>query len=208
MLMAAFGNVCGNLPALRAVLDAVDKAGIHTIVNAGDSVVGGSHPNDVVDLLRERAIPSVQGTWDRRAVRFVRKRATLARRLPPAEFDALERTYDALHCEELEFLRGLPQQRVLTIEGLCVFLCHGAPGRPSDPLPEDADRVKLRRAREAANADIIVCGGAPAPSARTVDQALFVWPGPAADPQGQEAGYAVINTDSEPWQAQFLHVRY
>lgn len=208
MLMAAFGDVCGSLPALRAVLDAVDEAGIHTIVNAGNSVAGGPQPNEVIGLLRERAIPSVQGIWDRRTVRFVRKRATLARRLSATEFDVLERTYDALHCEELEFLRGLPQQRVLEIEGLRVFLCHGAPGSPSDPLPQEADPIKLRRAREAANADIIICGGAPTPGARTVDRALFVWPGPAAGHHSQEATYAVINTETEPWQAQFLHAPY
>ena len=208
MLMAAFGDVCGSLPALRAVLSAVDEAGIHTIVNVGDSVVGGPHPNEVIGLLRERAIPSVQGTWDRRAVRFVRKGATFARRLSATEFDALDRTYDALHCEALEFLRGLPQQRVLEIEGLRVFLCHGAPGSPSDPLPLEADPSKLRRAREAANADIIICGGGPAPGARTVDRALFVWPGPAAGHDSRGAAYAVVNTETEPWQAQFLHAPY
>ena len=208
MLMAAFGDVCGSLPALRAVLNAVDEAGIHTIVNVGDSVVGGPEPNEVIGLLRERGIASVQGIWDRRTVRFVRKGATLARRLSATEFDALKRTYDALHCDALEFLRGLPQQRVLEIEGLRVFLCHGAPGSRWDILPEDADPMKLQRAREAANADIVISGGAPTPYARTVDQALFVWPGPAAGHDSQEATYAVINTESDPWQAQFRQVPY
>ena len=208
MLMAAFGDVCGSLPALRAVLDAVDEAGIHTIVNVGDRVVGGPQPNEVIGLLRERGIASVQGIWDRRTVRFVRKRATLARRLSATEFDALERTYDALHCEALEFLRGLPQQRVLEIEGLRVFLCHGAPGSPSDILPEDAGPMKLQRAREAANADIIICGGARTPCARTIDDALFVFPGPAAVPGSQEATYAVINTETEPWLAEFRQAPY
>jgi len=207
MLMAVFSGVSGDLPALRAVLDAVDEEGIHTVLNAGDSVVGGTQPNEVIALLRARRIPSVQGAWDRRAVRFVRKRAALEGRLSAPEFQTLQQTYEALHSENLEFLRGLSPQCTLTIEGLRVFLGCGVPGRPSEIVREEDSAMKLQRAREFANAEIIICGGGTRPFARMVDGALFVCPG-AAGGRGGSAAYAVVDTESEPWRAEFRQVPY
>ena len=65
MIFAAFGGVRGNLSALEAILAAVDAEGIQTLVNTGDCVVGGPAPNEVIELLRLRRIPTVQGQSDR-----------------------------------------------------------------------------------------------------------------------------------------------
>lgn len=59
-------NIQGNLSALRAVLDAIDARPerIDRIVSAGDAIGLGPHPNEVLDLLRERNIETVRGNYD------------------------------------------------------------------------------------------------------------------------------------------------
>lgn len=208
MFIAAFGDVHGNLPALGAVLTAIDDAGIQTILNTGDCVGGYPWPNEVIDLLRTRRIPTVQGEMDRRTVHFLRKRETLRRKWSQAEFEAMRETYEALRADNLEFLRELPHQRTFILEGLHLLLCHGMPNSPSGALSEDDSEDRFRRLREAANADIIVCGRTHIPFARMVDATLFVNPGAVGVPtdDARLAHYAIIDTETDPWAAHFHDV--
>lgn len=210
MLMAVCGDIHGNLPAFEAVLEAIDEVGIRTLVCTGDCVVGYPWPNEVIDLLRERRIPCVQGAWDRRAVSFHRKQGQLRGKYSELELDALRWTYENTSSDNLEYLRELPRQRMLTIDGIGVFLCHGTPHGPNDDLREDLDIGKFLRLRETANTEIILCGRTHKPFSRIVEGALFANPGAVGvtseDPP--HASYAVIDTETEPWQAHFHKVRY
>jgi len=209
MLMAALGDIHGNLPALEAVLAEIDDAGILTILNTGDCVVGGASPSEVVDVIRARQIPTVQGLMDRRAAGFLRKRATL-RAKHPADFEAIAWTYERLRSDNIEFLSGLPKTVSLTIEGLAMVLCHGAPSGPGDVLRETDALERFRRQRERANARIVVCGQTHEAFARWVDDTLFVNPG-AVGVSGEEdarASYALIDTEESPWRASFRRVAY
>lgn len=109
MILGAFGDVRGNISALEKVLSSFDEEGIQTLVNTGDCVCGHSSPNEVIALLRSRNIVGVQGLWDRRVVRFQRKRETLRRTLNEKDFELLEEAYAAVSSENLEYLRSLPK---------------------------------------------------------------------------------------------------
>lgn len=211
MLMAVIGDIHGNLPALQAVLEPIDAAGIQTILCTGDSVVGYPWPNEVVDLLRERGIPSVQGEMDRLAGAFLRKGRSLEEKWLPAHFAALRWTYENMTSLNIEFLRELPRQRTVTLEGIDVFLCHGSPGGgPGDGLREDQDDQHFLRQREAANAPIVACGRTHRPFHRWALDTLFVNPGSVGIPpdEGPRASCALVNTETEPWTAEIQWVEY
>jgi len=210
MLLAALGDIHGNLPAFDAVLGAIDDMGIQTIVNTGDCVAGHSWPNEVIDRLRSRAIHSVQGEMDRLAVRFVRKHDTLKKRCPAKEFEDLRWTYEHTRSDNLEFLRALPAQRTLKVEGETIYLCHGIGPRQLDALHESDDACRFRRLREIACADMIIAGRTHASFARWVDDTLFVNPGAVGAPvgEGAEACFAAIDTETEPWETRFHSVAY
>ena len=61
MKQAVISCLHANLPAVQAVLNDIDRQGIDTITCLGDLVGYGPHPNEVVDLIRERGIASCQG---------------------------------------------------------------------------------------------------------------------------------------------------
>lgn len=210
MYMAAIGDIHGNLPAFQAVLGEIDEAGIQTIVNTGDAVSGYPWPNEVVDLLRERSIASVQGEHDRRVVYFLRKEQTLRRKLAEAEFEALRQAHEAIHSQNLEFLRNLPRRQDLHVEGIDICVCHGTPTSQADRLEGSLPDWKFRRVRELTNAQLIVCGATHRGFSRTVDGALFVNPGAVGVGRGgaRLATYAVIDTETEPWEAHMREVAY
>ena len=210
MLMATFGDIHGNLPALEAVLDAIDDAGIQTMACLGDCVGGHPFPNEVIALLRKRNIPTVQGEWDRSSARFLRMRTTLERTCSAEELEALGQAHAAVHSHNIERLAALPRRRVLTVDGIEVYVCHGSPQGQTDGLTSDGDVSRFRRSRETANTPIVVCGHTHQAFARRVDGTLFVNPGAVSEPFGHAsvACYALVDTEREPWSAHFHHVQY
>lgn len=211
MLMAAFGGISGNFPALEAVLSEIDRAGIQTIVNTGNAVVGFPWPNEVVQQLESRRIRSVQGELDRLTVRARRKGESLKARIDPALLEATEWTHRYTFSRHLEYLGTLPKKSVFTVEGLSVCLCHGTPSSQSERLyPDDEDEARYKRQREYANVHIVIVGGGRQPFWRLVDGTLFVNPGCAGLWAGEKptACYATISTEGSPWAVQFQYVPY
>ena len=64
MSTAVISCLHANLAATEAVLTDIDRQGIDQIICLGDLVGYGPQPNEVVELIRQRQIPSCQGCWD------------------------------------------------------------------------------------------------------------------------------------------------
>ena len=207
MLFAAIGAINGNWPALEAVLHAIGEEGIQTIVNTGNSAVGQAWPNEVIQGLRSRNIPSVQGQEDRLALRVNRKANSLQSRLDPDRFQALKFTYDTCKSENLEYLRTLPRTLTLSVDGIGIAVFHGTWTSQGEGLVADESDTRFRRQREVCPEPILICGSTLVPFARTVDGTLFVNPGSVGANPGR-AHYALVSTEKEPWSAEFRSVDY
>ena len=64
MAHAVISCLHANLAAFEAVLEDIDQQGIDSITCLGDLVGYGPQPNEVVELIRQRGIPTCQGCWD------------------------------------------------------------------------------------------------------------------------------------------------
>jgi len=62
--IAVISDIHGNLDALQAVLADIDQLGIERIFCLGDNIGYGPEPEQVIDLLEQRAIPSVIGNHE------------------------------------------------------------------------------------------------------------------------------------------------
>lgn len=210
MILGAFGHIQGNWPALQAVLGELDAEGIQTLVNTGDSVGDYPWPNEVIQGLIERNIPSVQGELDRLVVRIRRKKNALEAKISRGELEKLMATHDACTSRHIEFLRDLPKKRTLLVDGIRIAVCHGtwtSQARPLEPSDED---VFFQRQREYVPADIFVSGKSHEAFSRFVDSTLFVNPGCIGHAESEEAiaHYAIISTEQEPWSVEFRNVAY
>jgi len=204
MIFSVIGDIRGDLKALHAVLDHVENAGIQVILHAGNAVVGGPDGDAVIDRLRRAGVHCVLGAEDKLAVRFSRKREALRKRLEPELFTALEAAHARLGSGNLEFLAHLHASRHVEIDNMSIYVCADADSRRSGP---DLPPARLRRLREQALADVILCGGAAEPFTTTVDGTLIVFPGPLHAGPGL-ARYALVDTDGPSMAATFPEVSF
>ncbi|MBF0482233.1 MAG: metallophosphoesterase family protein [Desulfovibrionaceae bacterium] len=118
--MAVLSDIHGNIEALRAVFVDIDALGVTDAVSLGDNVGYGPRPEEVVALLRERAVPSVMGNHE--------AGLSFASRLSwfnPTARKALDITRSLVSADTLAYLAGLPDH--LAANGL--RFVHGAPPR-------------------------------------------------------------------------------
>jgi len=62
--IAFISDIHSNLEALNAVLEDIEKRNIDEVYCVGDLVGYGPNPNEVVEIIRERKIPTVMGNYD------------------------------------------------------------------------------------------------------------------------------------------------
>jgi predicted phosphodiesterase len=200
MIFAAIGNINGHETALNKTLKAIEETGILTILHTGNAVVGAQGGNAIMTLLTDYSVTCVQGDLDRLAVRYSRKQQSLEKKLDEPLLKCLRWTHENLSSQNLEVLRDWRKSRVMELEKLNVFLCHGSPGNRREVLTAETPLVKLERQREIAQADIIVCGGSNEPFSRDVEGTLFVSPGSLVMADGT-VQWALIDTEGKTWKA-------
>lgn len=170
------GDIHANLPALRAVLDDVERIGADVLYCVGDVVGRGPHPNEVVDELRRLGIPTVQGNWDE-AVGMDREQTGAA--WPSGEAEAagnasMRWSAEAMSEENRAWLRQLPASLRVTLAGRSALFFHGSPLRENEYLWADRpSRVFARIASDEAD-DILCFGHTHEAWHRVVGQAHFV----------------------------------
>ena len=206
MFFAAIGDIRGNFFAFEAVLHAIDEAGIQVVMQTGNLVAGGENGARVVAQVRDAGLSCVQGGEDRDVIRVERKAATLEKRYGARDFAALQRAYNALPGDAIEWLGKLKRTRTDTLDGLKIVLCHGAPSTANLKLGPDTPVERLLREREIDAPDIVVSGGGEA-FTQQVGSTFFVGVGPLAAGDGQ-AAYTLIDTESKPWRARECLVQY
>lgn len=59
-----FGDIHGNLPVLEAVFQNMETRDLSNLHCLGDLVGYGTFPNEVVEAIRARSIPTLMGNYD------------------------------------------------------------------------------------------------------------------------------------------------
>ncbi len=201
MFFAEIGDIESNFSGLETILTTLDAAGIHRILHTGNTCTAPAEAHACLALLRRRTVCCVQGSKDKRVCRTSR-----LRKRDVTESWATD-TYAALSSDDIEYLARLPRTCRFTEDGVRILLCHGGINSPSLVLSADTSRDALLRQREIADADIVVCGGAPVPFTRHVDGVFFVCPG-LLTCSGNRARYLLVNTETTPWSAESVYCGY
>lgn len=170
MKLAIFSDVHANLPALEAVLEAIDVRQPDAVYCLGDLVGYAPWPNEVVECVRSRRIPTLAGNYDVGvglnsdecgcAYKTDEERARGA--------ESIAYTNQTVTDEVRAYLRGLPRFLRVTFGGgkdpldikstYDVLMVHGSPRRVNEYLFEDRPDASLLRLMGAANADVMLFG--------------------------------------------------
>ncbi|MBC7231866.1 MAG: metallophosphoesterase family protein [Chloroflexi bacterium] len=201
MKIVTFSDIHGNLHALQAVLADIDRQEPDQVYCLGDLVGYGAHPNEVIDLIRTRQIPTIMGNYDD-GVGFDKDDCGCAytdeemRRLGDLSL-AWSRAH--VTAENKAFLRSLLPNVRLEVHSKRVLLVHGSPRRINEYLYEDRAPASLARIAAMANADILVFGHTHLPYVKEVEGVLFVNDGSVGKPKDGDprAAYAILEIGEE-----------
>ncbi len=151
MRTGVLSDVHANLPALQAVLGALERRGVDELLVAGDLVGYGGWPNECVTVLAEAGARCVLGNHD----------LFVLDRLPPARFPAVAREAAELHRSLLSAdVRSHLESLPTVLRTGRVLMAHGSLDSPEEYVVREPRALELlaRLPREAPGADTLVLG--------------------------------------------------
>lgn len=210
MRVAVLGDVHANLPALEAVLAHAWRQGASKILNVGDFVGYGPHPQQVVDRLREVQALSVIGNYDRKVLKVPQKRQKWKKTKRKEKLLAFEWAYEHLSDEARAYLASLPEQRVVDLAGRRLTMVHGSPESISEHLLPDTPQARLEALAAQAGPDIVVCGHSHQAFVRQARDVLFINTGSVgrSDDGDSRACYAILDLGNDRAMVQHFRVDY
>ena len=183
--IAIFGDLHGNSAATEAVLADIDAATPDAIYCLGDLVGYGACPNETIDLVRGRGIPTIMGNYDD-GVGFDRDDCGCAYKDKDEETrgqQSLFWTRRVTTEDRKAYLRTLLPEIRFEAAGRRFRLVHGSPRRRNEYLFADRDARSLERIAAMADADVLVFGHTHMPWVREIGDVLFVNAGSAGKPK-------------------------
>ena len=189
MRVAVVSDVHGNLPALEAVLEDVEREGVDVIVSGGD-VSAGPMPAPCIDALRELGdrVVWVQGNADRPEA------------APPQYAALTEWVTEQIGPERRSFVTAGALVVRLTVDGLGpVLFCHGSPRSDEEILTKVSPEERVAAAAEGVEEQVIVHGHTHVQYDRQIAGRRLVCAGSVGAPyEGRPGAYwALLGPDVE-----------
>jgi putative phosphoesterase len=161
MRIAIVSDVHGNLPALEAVLADLEEVRPGAVVHGGDLALGGPHPVEVVDRIRELGWPGVLGNTDV----VLADEQTVPEPARGFVAEAAARTREMLGEERAAWLTRQPMEW----RGEGVALVHAVPGDCWMVVDADASDERLRQTYGPLGAPVAVYAHIHHPHVRRMD---------------------------------------
>ena len=164
MTIALFSDIHANLPALEAFFSDLDSRQTDAVYCLGDLVGYNTWPNEVINAIRKRGIPSIAGNYDFGIGRDSQDCGCAYKTDREKEMGQVSISYTnaVTGADERNYLRTLPfHLRVefqLSNEKTTLMLVHGSPRKINEYLFEDREDKSLLRMMEEAGADIMCFG--------------------------------------------------
>lgn len=201
MRLAILSDIHANLHALQAAWADVEAQRPEAVYGLGDLVGYGAYPNEVIEFIRARAIPTVMGNYDQGvgfdlddcgcAYRTLedRRRGDHSLSWSQARTSDTNKTY----------LQALWPEIRLEGPRATLHLVHGSPRKINEYVFEDRPAATFERLAALAAADLIVFGHTHRPYQKRVGPTLFVNAGSVGKPHDGDprACYALLDLDRE-----------
>jgi putative phosphoesterase len=212
MKIAVFGDIHGNLEALKAAYSAAISAKTEKIYHLGD--LGGYAPfvNEVVDFLVEHGMEGIQGNYDE-TVANDREHCGCKYEDPvQAEMAKLGFEWTKRHASQKtkEYLKKLPFSISFQADGKKVLLFHATPGKNNLYWYEERPEKFFREMAEKADADVMIYGHTHKAYRMDMNNKVFINAGSVGKPKDGDprACVTLIGITKDTVETNFLRVPY
>lgn len=209
MRFAVIGDVHSNYEALKSVLEDIKRRNVDFVLNTGDLVGYAPFPNEVIALIRENHVISIQGNYDK----AIGNRELVCgcdykdtRQLETAAM-SVKFTNLTVNEENRAYLRNLPEN--LRIGGdICILAVHGSPRRINEYLYEDSAEVD--EVTQEIIDDILICGHTHIPYYKVINGKHVINSGSVGRPKhgNSNSTYAIIEAVGKEVKVDIVEVAY
>lgn len=164
MKIALFSDIHANLPALEAFFIDVETRSPDAMYCLGDLVGYNIWPNEVVNEIRKRCIPTIAGNYDLGIGRHSNECGCAYKADSEKDMGNISISYtnEVITEEARNYLKTLPAhirlEFKLNDDVLTLLLVHGSPRKVNEYLFEDREEKSMLRIMEQADADILCFG--------------------------------------------------
>lgn len=166
MKVAVISDIHGNMQALEAVLYDIESEKCDKIFCLGDLAMAGPEPAKTVELIKklydERhekgGFELIQGNTDEMIGNYNQEIDTRVKKAFPIMGQALEDDAKVIPDNLKNFLKNLPKQAEVEIEGLKILLVHGSPRRNDENILPGLPVEEVEEMLVGTDADVIFCG--------------------------------------------------
>ncbi len=212
MKFAVFGDIHGNIEALKAAYAAAQAAGAEKIYHLGD--LGGYSPfvNEVAGFLIERNIEGVQGNYDETVAND--REHCGCKSEDPVQEEMANRSFEwtKQHASQKtrNYLGKLPFSISFIAQGKKVLLFHATPSKNNLYWYEDRPEKFFREMAGKVDADVMIYGHTHKPYRKDFGNKVFINAGSVGKPKDGDprSCVALVEITPERVNAEFLRVSY
>lgn len=159
MRVAIVSDIHANWQALEAVMEDIKAQGCERVLCLGDLAMAGPQPRMVIEFVRSQDNWNViQGNTDKLIGDFSRETVDKLKSAFPVMANALLDDVLILEDDKKEYLKNLPAQMNLEIEGIKILMVHGSPRRNNEDILPDVPIEQIEEILQGVDADLIFCG--------------------------------------------------
>ena len=202
MKIAVLSDIHGNLLALEAVLEDIADENCDNIFFLGDYALAGPEPADTINLcmslFNRDNVEMIQGNTDKMIADYNEELYKNLAKAAPVMANALREEASNLSKNQIEFLRNLPENKSLEIDGVKILMVHGSPRRNNEDILPDTPLSEVEEMLKGVDADLILCGHTHLPCGfQTNTKQTVVNDGSVGRPftEKPEACYVIITTN-------------
>lgn len=212
MKIAVFGDIHGNIGALRAAYEAAQSAKVEKVYHLGD--LGGYSPfvNEVVDFMIEHKIEGVQGNYDETVANDHEHCG--CKYEDPVQEETANRSFlwtkEHASQKTKDYLRKLPASISFVAYGDKVTLFHATPSKNNLYWFEDRPEKFFREMAARTDADVLIYGHTHKPYRKDFNGKVFINAGSVGKPKDGDprACVTLIDITADNVNVEFLRVPY
>ena len=193
--VGVISDIHGNMEALKAVLNDIDKADIKRLLILGDLAIMGAEPDNTVEFIKKLPdkyeVDIIQGNTD---LFIVNKDIP---NFPDFAKNAIIYSKETLSKENIEFLKNLPAQKSIQIGQTSILMVHGSPRKNDENILPGKSIEEIKPLIENTKEALILCGHTHLPAGYQVEKQTVVNVGSVGRPftKDNKACYVVLEID-------------
>jgi putative phosphoesterase len=209
MKIGFISDIHGNATALEAVLEDIKARNVDKVYVLGDICYRGPEPQRSLDLVRELNTEVIKGNADEWVVRGVQQGEVPAHALELMNKER-EWTLYQLDTESIDYLKSLPSELKIEVEGVRIHAYHATPHSLFDIVPPNESDENLIKSQMFREADLYVYAHIHKPYIRYTHGKCIINTGSVGLPFDglNKASYAIVELNGNNYQTAIIRVGY